>query len=185
MTAPEPQPAPEPAATMTPADLWRRWRAGLTWWDRLLLGGLLLFVLLLIAGVLVQPTPSLLYAFLERLHYWISRVGLAVALAMGTAAFYIGVRQKRDVLRWFRSATYTMVAVMLLQGMIGVLMYVQGARPYQEIHWFYGIGVVLALPFFIYVEVTAQKRPAMGSYIWGFFILAGIITRSMATGAPG
>jgi hypothetical protein len=41
---------------------------------------------------------------------------------------------------------------------------------------------VLTLPFFIFVETTAKKRPAMGSYIWGFALLVGVVLRSIATG---
>jgi hypothetical protein len=53
------------------------------------------------------------------------------------------------------------------------------------VHLIYGLAAVLALPFFIFVEVTAKKRPAMGSYIWGFAILAGVLIRSIMTGAAG
>ena len=45
------------------------------------------------------------------------------------------------------------------------------------------MGAVLALPFFIFVEVTAKKRPAMGSYMWGFAVLAGILIRGILTGS--
>jgi hypothetical protein len=58
-------------------------------------------------------------------------------------------------------------------------------RPYEEVHLVYGVGAVLALPFFIFVEVTAKKRPSMGSYMWGFALLAGIIIRTISTGAAG
>ena len=106
--------------------------------------------------------------------------GIMLALAV-----YIGLIQHGDVTRWFRIVTYTIVAFMVLQGIIGGVMWLMGGRPGEEVHLIYGYGVVLSLPFFIFVEVTAKKRPAMGSYIWGFTLLAAIIVRTITTGPVG
>ena len=87
-----------------------------------------------------------------------------------------------DVTVYYRRAVYTVAGVMLAQSLLGLTMYLIGGRPYEEVHLIYGLGAVLALPFFIFVEVTAKKRPAMGSYMWGFAVLAGILIRSIMTG---
>lgn len=127
-----------------------------------------------------------LYLFLQPVHYWVSRFGLAAAVLMALAGVYVGIVRKRDVTPWFRRATYTTAGVMALQALIGAVMYfIIGVRPYEEVHLIYGLAAMLALPFFIFVEVTARKRPAMGSYIWGFAILAGVLIRSIMTGAAG
>lgn len=123
-----------------------------------------------------------LYPLLLSLHYWISRIGLAVALLMFATGFFIAILQHGDVTRYYRRAVYTVAGVMLAQSLLGLLMYATGARPAEEVHLIYGMGSVLALPFFIFVEVTAKKRPAMGSYLWGFAVLAGILIRSIMTG---
>jgi hypothetical protein len=136
--------------------------------------------------VLAQPNLGLQLLALRTLHYWYSRVSLALALLMLAWAVYIGLLRHKDVTAWFRRATYTMVAFMLLQSLVGLAMYVFiNVRPYDEVHLIYGMGAVLSLPFFIYVEVTAKKRPAMGSYLWGFAILVAIIVRLFMTGAQG
>jgi hypothetical protein len=125
-----------------------------------------------------------LYLFLDGAHYWLSRVGLAAAVIMFAVGLYIGVIRKRDVTRWYRLSTYTIAGGMLLEAVIGLLLYlVIGTRPAEDVHLIYGLGAVLALPFFIFVERTAKKRPAMGSYIWGFAVLAGILVRGISTGA--
>jgi hypothetical protein len=125
-----------------------------------------------------------LYLFLEGAHYWLSRVGLAAAVIMFAVGLYIGVMRKRDVTRWYRLTTYTIAGGMLLEAVIGLLLFlVIGTRPAEDVHFIYGLGAVLALPFFIFVERTAKKRPAMGSYIWGFAVLAGILVRGISTGA--
>jgi len=121
--------------------------------------------------------------FLMGSHYWISRIGLASAVVMFALGFFIGVIRKRDVTNWYRLATYLVAGTMAFQALIGLIMYAIGLRPYEEVHLIYGLGSVLALPFFIFVEVTARKRPAMGSYIWGFAVLAGVLIRSILTGA--
>lgn len=124
------------------------------------------------------------YTFLKTTHYWVSRGGLAVAALMLVLAIYIGLIRHGDVTPWFRRITYTIVAFMMTQGGMGGLMYLMGGRPGEDVHLIYGYGVVLSLPFFIFVEVTAKKRPAMGSYIWGFTMLAAIIVRCISTGPP-
>lgn len=122
------------------------------------------------------------YEFLRTVHYWVSRVGLAVATVMLGISVYIGLIKHGDVTPWFRRVTYTIMAFMTTQGLIGGIMWLAGGRPGEEVHLIYGYGVVLSLPFFVFVEVTAKKRPAMGSYIWGFTMLAAIIVRTISTG---
>jgi hypothetical protein len=126
------------------------------------------------------------YLLLRDLHYFISRAGFALVLAMLVVAVYIGLIRHGDVTYWYRRATYAIAGLMVLEAAIGALMYVViGVRPGEDVHLIYGMGAFLALPFFIFVEVTAKKRPAMGSYIWGFAVLAGIFVRSIMTGPPG
>ncbi|MDL1900339.1 hypothetical protein FBR02_06175 [Anaerolineae bacterium CFX9] len=128
---------------------------------------------------------EMLYPVLRDWHYWLSRIGIIAGLVMLGIAIYIGLIRHGDVTRWFRRGVYAMVAFMVVESLIGLLMYAQGGRPHEEVHLIYGMGTVLALPFFIFVETTAKKRPAMGSYIWGFGIMTAIIVRTIMTGAAG
>jgi hypothetical protein len=124
------------------------------------------------------------YLILHDLHDHLARFTLALALVMVGIAVYIGIVRKGDVTPLFRRATYIIFGTMILEALIGLIMYAGfDGRPRQDVHLIYGLGTVLSLPFFIFVETTAKKRPAMGSYIWGFTLLAGIIVRSIATGA--
>lgn len=140
------------------------------------------FGLWVMLALLIQPDAAARYATLKTIHYLLSRAGLAAALVMLACAVYIGLIRHGDVTPWFRAITYTIFAFMLAQGAIGGVMYLLGGRPGEEVHLIYGYGVVLSLPFFIFVETTAKKRPAMGSYIWAFFMLAAIIVRTITTG---
>jgi len=123
-----------------------------------------------------------LYPLLTTIHYWISRIGLLTALIMFGIGLFIGLVRHGDVTAYYRRAVYIVAGVMLVQSLIGLVMYVMGGRPFEDVHLIYGMGAVLALPFFIFVEVTAKKRPAMGSYMWGFAVLAGIPVRGIMTG---
>ncbi len=126
-----------------------------------------------------------LYPILKELHFLISRAALIVGLIMLILAIYIGLIRHGDVTRAFRRGVYAVTAIMILESAIGLAMYAFGFRPHDEVHLIYGAGAMLALPFFIFVETTAKKRPAMGSYIWGFALMAAIILRAIMTGAAG
>ena len=123
------------------------------------------------------------YALLRALHRELGRVLLGVALVMALVGSYIGLLRHEDVRPWYRRLTYTLMLWIASQGLLGVALWLLGGRPAEDVHIIYGLGAVLALPFFAFVEVTAQKRPAMGSYIWGFTLLLGILLRSLLTGA--
>lgn len=141
------------------------------------------FVLLVLATTLVNlnATPHIL---LKEVHFHLSRFGLIIALVMFGLAQYIGNWKRGDVIPYFRRGVYVILGTMIAEALIGATMYfIIGARPHDEVHLIYGMASILALPFFIFVEVTAQKRPAIASYMWGFLILAGVIIRSISTGA--
>jgi heme A synthase len=125
-----------------------------------------------------------LYPFLKESHYWLSRIGLIAGMIMLIIAVYIGLIRHGDVTIWFRRGVYAVLGLMGIEALIGLIMYAAGGRPFEEVHLIYGAGAVLALPFFVFVERTAKKRPAMGSYIWGFALMAAIILRAIMTGAP-
>ncbi|MFO7322370.1 MAG: hypothetical protein DIU68_011605 [Chloroflexota bacterium] len=124
-----------------------------------------------------------LYLFLRDAHNLLSQVGLGVAILMFVIAIYIGLIRRGDVTRAFRRGTFVVLGLMVVEMLLGLTMYLMGFRPAEEVHLIYGLGATLALPFFVYVEMTARKRPAMGSYIWGFGLLAAIILRAIMTGA--
>ena len=160
----------------------RGWTRALTQRERRLVAGLVLALLLFCALVLAANATLAIWLQGRALHNQLGRAGLALALLMTARAVQVGILRKGDVTPLFRAATYVIFGTMLLQALLGLLLYARGLRPTQEVHLIYGMAAVLALPFFIFVEVTARKRPAMGSYIWGFGLLTGILLRSILTG---
>lgn len=154
--------------------------------DKALIVLLVGFVGVVLVHTLTQYSPITDYTLMQAVHNHLGRFSLAVATGMFGIAAYIGLVRHADVTPYFKRGTYVIFVTMLMQALMGFYMYfVHGARPGDEVHMIYGIGTVLALPFFIYVETTAPKRPAMGSYMWGFALLAGIIIRCLGTGPAG
>lgn len=149
------------------------------------IGGLIIAFLVMAAADGLTRFPNVdSYILLRHLHNHFGRFTLALAVFMFGLALYIGLVRHADVTPYFRRGVYLCVGMMLLESALGAVMYVFiGARPYEEVHLIYGAGAILALPFFIFVETTAPKRPAFGSYMWGFALLAGIIIRCLQTGA--
>lgn len=124
-----------------------------------------------------------LYPYLQAAHHTIAWTGVYVGLLMFGIGVYIALVQRRDVTVLFRRTVYVVAGVMVMQAILGtVLWFGAGARPVGEAHWIYGLGTAVALPYFAFVEITAQKRPAMGSYLWGFAMLVAIGFRSILTG---
>ena len=160
----------------------RRPARSLTPRERRLLAALALTILAFCALALAANASLTPWLQLRALHDQLGRAGLAPALLMAALAFRIGLLRKGDVTPLFRAATFLLFGTMLLQALLGLLLYARGLRPAQEVHLIYGMAAVLVLPFFLFVEMTARKRPAMGSYIWGFTLLAGILLRSILTG---
>lgn len=120
---------------------------------------------------------------MRAVHRELGRLLLGLALIMAFVGSYIGLLRRGDVRPWYRRLTYAIILWVVIQGVIGAALWFLGGRPGEDVHIIYGFGAALALPFFAFVEVTAQKRPAMGSYIWGFTLLLGILLRSLLTGS--
>lgn len=169
---------PDSSPTTSARRLWGR----LGRFDGLLIALTVIFGVIVLLDTLRRVPLVWTYILPFDLHYQYARYGLVMALVMAGIAVYIGIVRKGDVTPWFRRGVYIVFGTVLFQAAVGLLMYINGTRPAQEVHLIYGAGAVLALPFFVFVETTARKRPAMGSYIWGFGLLAGIILRSIMTG---
>ncbi len=119
---------------------------------------------------------------LRGIHFYMAWTGVYVGLLMFGLGFLIAIVFKRDVTVLFRRTVYFIGGTMLAQAVIGTYLWTAGYRPAAEVHWIYGVGTALALPFFAFIEITAEKRPSMGSYVWGFGMLVAIGFRSILTG---
>ena len=151
--------------------------------DGLLLGVTLAFLAAAVIDAVSRFGGSNPYLVVRAVHFQLSRYGLIAAAVMGAAALILGVVRKDDVTPWFRRGAYIVFGSMLLQAILGfTLLLGFGVQPGQPEHIVYGLATTACLPFFIFVETTAKKRPAMGSYIWAFVLLLGGVVRAIGTG---
>ena len=89
--------------------------------------------------------------------------------------------------RGIASETWGILAIgellALAQGVLGLLLYVGGARPARGVHLLYGVVAVLTLPAYYAISHGRDDRRASWAYTWLCLFLAGISARGITTGA--
>ena len=83
----------------------------------------------------------------------------------------------------FRSTLVLTEGLFVIQGLVGIAMFLAGRRPHDGLHWLYGILLVIVLP--IAASFSAgrdQRRQALVYGIAGLF-MAGLTIRAFTTGA--
>src|ERR1700731_5270080 len=83
----------------------------------------------------------------------------------------------------FRATLVLTEALFIIQGLVGVLMFANGRRPHDNLHWLYGVLLVIVLPIAMsYVSGRDSRREALIYGIAGLF-MAGLSIRALTTGA--
>ena len=73
--------------------------------------------------------------------------------------------------------------LVIVQGLLGAALFVDGMRPATMLHWLYGLAAVLILPFvWSYVRDRAPRQGLLLYSLVALFI-AGLAIRGMVTGA--
>ncbi len=106
--------------------------------------------------------------FLHSAHYWLSRAGIAVGLVMLLIAIYhrLDPARRRDQMVPARRLCHDR----LYRGRVFDRRWrctSCGGRPYEDVHLIYGLGALLSLPFFVFVETTAQANARRWAAISG------------------
>ena len=82
----------------------------------------------------------------------------------------------------FRAMLVLTEALFILQGLVGVLIFVGGRRPHDPLHWLYGPLLVIVLPIAAsYVSGRDSRREALVYGIAGLFMF-GLAFRAYMTG---
>ncbi|HEX9095530.1 MAG TPA: hypothetical protein VF990_05445 [Candidatus Dormibacteraeota bacterium] len=83
----------------------------------------------------------------------------------------------------FRATLVLTEALFIVQGLVGVLMFANGKRPNDNLHWLYGVLLVIVLPIAMsYVSGRDSRREPLVYGIAGLF-MAGLTIRAFTTGA--
>ena len=88
------------------------------------------------------------------------------------------------VLRVFRVLLTITAALGVIQAILGGLMYLQGARPGDGLHYVYGGIVLLAIPVAYVYSDQAQVRRDIIIMVIAIVAVIGAAIRALMTGAP-
>lgn len=88
------------------------------------------------------------------------------------------------VLRAFRVLLIITAALGAVQAILGGLMYLQGARPGDGLHYVYGGIVLLAIPVAYVYSDQAQVRRDIIIMVIAIVAVIGAAIRALMTGAP-
>jgi hypothetical protein len=129
---------------------------------------------------------------LIRLHEDLAPVILAaggITLICGIIALIVVRGRSADqgggaVMRVFRILLTATAALGLVQAIVGGLMYLQGARPGEGLHYVYGGIVLLAIPVAYVYSDQARVRRDIIIMVIAVVAVIGAAVRALMTGQP-
>lgn len=130
-----------------------------------------------VQGVLASSgATGVLDAVHQRLGY-----ALLAVLAAGLLLALLTVRDQR-LLPTVRSYVWLAIAAVSLQGLLGILLAVTGARPAEGLHFLYGPLVLVTLPLtLLFCRGAGQRREAWTLTV-GFLLAVLLAVRALMTG---
>ena len=115
------------------------------------------------------------------LHGGLFRAGLFITLIFGIWGLVLYFR-KAPSSGGFRSTLVLTEALFIVQGLVGIGMFLGGRRPHDGLHWLYGILLVIVLPIAAtYTSGRDTRREPLVYGIAGLF-MAGLTIRALTTG---
>ena len=122
-----------------------------------------------------------LVSVLLLLHNGLFRTGLLITAFIGVWGLLTYFR-KQPSSGSFRATLVLTEALFVIQGLVGLLMFANGRRPHDELHWLYGVLLVIVLPISMsYVSGRDPRREPLVYGIAGLF-MAGLTIRALTTG---
>ena len=116
------------------------------------------------------------------LHNGLFRAGLLITVVIGIwgLVFYF---RKLPTSGGYRSTLVLTEGLFILQGLVGIALFLGGSRPHDGLHWLYGILLVILLPIAAtYTSGRDRRREPLVYGIAGIF-MAGLTLRAFTTGA--
>jgi hypothetical protein len=115
------------------------------------------------------------------LHQGFAAVFLLYSLFMGLWGIFLYFRGSNPS-GGYLGALVLDEGVAVLQGLIGIVLLLQGHRPHDALHYLYGVVAVITLPAAYFLGNGAQDRRDSGIFGLAGLLLVGIALRGMATG---
>ncbi len=116
------------------------------------------------------------------LHNGLFRAGLLITAFIGVWGLVTYFRKMPSSGSFGATGVLT-EALFLLQGLVGVLMFASGRRPHDNLHWLYGVLLVIVLP--IAATYTSGRDPRREPLVYGIagLFMVGLTIRALTTGA--
>lgn len=121
-------------------------------------------------------------SFTTTLHQGFFRVVLIYAIAMSLWGLFLWVRGSNPTGSYLGALVIAEV-VAVVQGLIGLVLLVQGHRPHDNLHFLYGIVAVVALPAAYSFSDRGTTRRDSLVFALGTLFLVGIALRAATTAA--
>jgi mannitol-specific phosphotransferase system IIBC component len=114
------------------------------------------------------------------LHGGLFRAGLLITVVIGVWGLVMYFRRLAPT-GGFRSTLVLTEALFVVQGLLGVLLFLSGRRPHDSLHWLYGVLLVILLPIAMtYTSGRDQRSQSLVYGIAGLF-MAGLAIRALTT----
>jgi heme A synthase len=124
----------------------------------------------------VDPSSVLLV-----IHNGLFRTGLLITAFIGVWGLVTYFR-KQPSSGSFRATLVLTEVLFIVQGVVGVLTFANGRRPHDNLHWLYGVLLVIVLPIAMsYVSGRDPRREPLVYGIAGLFMF-GLALRASMTG---
>jgi heme A synthase len=73
--------------------------------------------------------------------------------------------------------------LVIIQGLLGLALVIDGFRPISSVHYLYGITAAIALPFIFTYTKDRHPRQTLVMFSLGALFIAGLAVRGMTTGS--
>jgi hypothetical protein len=119
--------------------------------------------------------------FVLTLHQGFARAFLIYSVFLALWGLFLWVRGSNPV-GGYLGALFILEGLAILQGLVGVVLFGEGHRPHDALHFLYGIVAVLTLPtaYFLSAEGTERRD----SLVFGLatLFMVGVAIRGITTG---
>jgi hypothetical protein len=131
--------------------------------------------------VIILATTHKATGFVLTLHQGFATVVIlySATLALWGLALYLRASQPTPN---YLGALVINEGVVVLQGLIGLGLLIEGHRPADALHYLYGVVAVFTLPIAYTMSERGTTRRDSGVFALATFLMAGIAIRGIATG---
>jgi heme A synthase len=113
-------------------------------------------------------------------HSGLFRAGLLISAIVAGWGLYMYVRRLSPT-SGFRSTLVLTEGLFIVQGLLGIAIFLGGRRPHDNLHWLYGVLLVIVLP--IALSYTSGRNDRQQSLVFGLagLFMVGLAIRALTT----